>query len=401
MSATDLLIAGHGGGKQINIVPAVKPAYLALEAAAKGGSHWARITISGLQALSSGRLGKNNIFVRPNSMVARGQEQFFVILPGCKATVERMPNDTYKIVDLTMDSGYFELNSQDSMTGLYKANKVKSVWQVKYLSDGKVIPDGGTTVRQRVVGISDGCYKHAAEAAIDIASLISKAPGAGGKYFNDFDLHYTAAGKKTLGGLKNYRQACNPLSNESIHGSALMLATTMNAAKNIEGVSWVSEFGGSAVLTQAMKILADQGVSLKNHTAFLYRPNTNVDEAATWAHKIGLNLDRKFVLTLAGDYMGNRNQVGMILNRFKAEKGYRVGNMCWDLACQGKNIQGGVAMATLAIGGAGMAMTVPTWPILASIGTALGFTAGVVKAGSSLTEHFAPRFFNKHVSKIT
>ena len=54
----------------------------------------------------------------------------------------------------------------------------------------------------------------------------------------------------------------------------------MVATKGIEGVSWVAEFGGAAVLTQAMKILADQGVTLEDHTAFLYRPNTNVEEAA-------------------------------------------------------------------------------------------------------------------------
>jgi hypothetical protein len=394
-----LLIAGKGGGKKVNVVPAHKPAYELLETAAKT-NHWARLAVAGLTALSSGVLGKNNIFVKPSHQVANWKDKFDVILPGCRATVERLPNDSYWIVSLAMDAAYFELNNQNTMTGLYRAEKVKSNWMVDYLKNGQIVPDSGKVVRQRIVGIADTVYEDAEIAANEMASLISKAPGAGGKFFKNFDLHFTGGEGKSLGGLKNYSLACNPLSNESIHGSALMLATTMYAAKDIKGVSWVSEFGGSAVFTQAMKILADQQVKLEDHTAFLYRPNTNVEEAASLAHKIGLDLDRKFVFTTAGDFMGNRNQVGMIFKRFKAEKNYRVGNMCWDLVAQGKNVQGGVGMATLAIGSAGVAMTAPTWPILASIGAVLGVTVGVLKAGDSLAEHIAPRFYNKHIGKI-
>ena len=54
----------------------------------------------------------------------------------------------------------------------------------------------------------------------------------------------------------------------------------------------------------------------------------------------------------------------------------------------------------VAIGSAGIAITAPTWPILASIGTALGLTIGALKVGDALTEQFAPRFYNKHIGKI-
>ncbi len=58
----------------------------------------------------------------------------------------------------------------------------------------------------------------------------------------------------------------------------------------------------------------------------------------------------------------------------------------YSLLEQGANLQGGIAMSAMAVGSAGVAMTVPTWPILASIGTALGVTIGALKVGDALTE---------------
>lgn len=79
-------------------------------------------------------------------------------------------------------------------------------------------------------------------------------------------------------------------------------------------------------------------MTLKNHSAFLYRPNTNTNEAVQLAHKVGLQLDRKFLHTTTYDYMGNPDQVRMIFNRKKTDAGYTLGNTCFDLVCQGKNI---------------------------------------------------------------
>ena len=76
------LIAGQHGGKRIRIVPAVKPAFDQLAIKAKAGNHWARLAVLGLTSLASGRLGKNNIFVKPNLAVAHGAEEF---LSSCRA----------------------------------------------------------------------------------------------------------------------------------------------------------------------------------------------------------------------------------------------------------------------------------------------------------------------------
>ncbi len=396
VSTNSRTIAGNLGGKRVQIVPAYEKTYDLLNKAAQAGNHWARLAVGGLQALSSGRLGKDNIYVRPNEMVARGKEEFFVILPGIKATVERQLSDTYKIVYLEFDTAYFEENDKNTMTGLYSASKEDDRWLVEFNENGE-LPSGN--VGQRFVGISDRKYQNAESAAQLIAPLVSKAPGGGGPFFKKYDLHYTP-GEKSIGGLKNYRKSANPLTNESVFGSAQMLAHSMLKAKNIEGVSWVSELGGSVVLTQAMKILSDQGVKLPGHSAFLYRPSSNVNEAVQYAHALGLNLDRNFVNTEIGDYMGNRDQVAMIRRRIKNEDAYSTGNAIWDFSGQATKVQGITAMATAALGAIGVGMAVPTFPILAAIGGALGGGVTALKAGDTLAKHVAPRYYEKHIGKI-
>ncbi|MFL0799632.1 MAG: hypothetical protein K6L80_04215 [Agarilytica sp.] len=354
------------------------------------------MAVGGLQALSSGRLGKDNIYIRPNEMVARGKEQFFVILPGIKATVERQVNDTYKIDYLEFDTAYFEVNDQNTMTGLYNATKRSDKWDVEYLENGE-LSDGQTG--QRFVGVTDRRHHDAKDAAGTMAHRVSKAPGGGGPFFDKFDLHFTP-GEKSIGGLKNYNKAANPLTNESIYGSALMLAQSMIKSKDTKGISWVSEFGGSAVLTQAMKIVVDQNVKLAGHSAFMYRPSTNVNQAVMMAHELGLNLDRNFVTTEVGDYMGNRDQARMIVNRLKKEERYRVGNAVWDFSGQVTKVQGLTAMATAAVGAVGVGMAIPTFPILTAIGGAIGAGLAGLKTGDTITRHVAPKYYDKNVGKI-
>ena len=296
-----------------------------------------------------------------------------------------------------IDSGYFEMNSQNSMTGLYSAKKSNNgQWGALIKESGKLSKDGDS---QRFVCVTDGDHGNATEAANAVAPLLAQAPGAGGVFFNNFDFHYTKALGK-IGGLRNYKLAASPKNDSSIYGSAQMLANTMHKAKNIQGITWVSTLGGSAVLTQAMNMLVDMNVKLNNHSAFLYRPRTNTTRAVEFAHKLDMKLDRNFSKTDAFDYMGNRNQISTIYRRFRREKDYHFGNAFFDLACQGGKVQGIAGMAIGAATLAGAPMAVPTIPIFASIAAAIGTTAGALKIGDSLAESVAPYWYNKHIGKI-
>lgn len=391
-------IAGFSGGKRVYVVPAVELPFKRLKEKALDGNHWARLTVYGLTNLASGRIGKDNIFIRPNSMVRNGVEEFFVFLPGCKATVERLPDDSYKVLALTIDPGYSEITSESSSTGIYKARKTEGgAWATTYSEKNKISEGDGPTY----VGVCDGRYKNSKDAAEYVANLVNKAPGAGGPFFNSFDLHYTnSASKQSFGGLKQYKQAINPLSNSDIMGSSIMLANAMYQARDQEKVMWVSEFGGSAILTQAMKILSDKGIKLRSHSAYLYRPNTSTNEAVKYAHSLGLNLDRNFAKTTMFDYVGNRDQISMIYNRYKNEENYKAGNAAFDFVTQVKNVQGLKALAVTGFAAMGVTLATPTIPVLTQIAGILGVSAGALKIGDSLAENIAPRIYNKHIGKI-
>lgn len=290
MGATFPLISGRYGGKRISVVPGYQPHYDQLEKASNAGQHWARLAVQGLTSLSAGRLNKDNVFVRPNEMVRNGVEEFIVVLPGCKATVCRQVNDEYKVVCLELDTLYFEGSSDNTATGMYRATKDREQWEVRRLSKGRVdqgeeAPSGH---HQHIVAVSDQKYPGAHDAAKKMAPLLAKTPGAGSSGFDLFDVHYT--GGKDSGTLLNkYRNAVRPLENENVNGSAIMLAKSMYEARKIKKISWVSEFGGSKILTQAMKILADGGVKLEHHHVFLYRPQSSPDAALKEANRLGTN----------------------------------------------------------------------------------------------------------------
>lgn len=82
------------------------------------------------------------------------------------------------------------------------------------------------------------------------------------------------------------------------------------------------------------------------------------------AHQLILQLDRNFLKTTSFDYMGNRDQLRMIFNRHKAEKGYTAGNAAFDLVRQGKNVQGIAALAVPAAGAFGASVAMPAIPVL-------------------------------------
>ncbi|MBQ0789847.1 MAG: hypothetical protein KBT50_04440, partial [Cycloclasticus sp.] len=209
----------------------------------------------------------------------------------------------------------------------------------------------------------------------------------------------------SLGGLKNYKKAINPNSNTDVHASALLLAKTMYDARKVNGVRWVSEFGGSAVLTQAMTILAAQGIKLDKHYVFLYRPTSAPNKALEAAQAVGLKLDRKFSNPHMFDVIGNQGQLSVILNRIKHEEDYTAFKASADLIAQGKSVQGlGTTVATVA-GGVGLSMAAPAavLPYLTALGAVAAMAGKVIGGaviGANVVEANLPAFYDRVKSKF-
>lgn len=257
-----------------------------------------------IHGMSSGRDNSKYVYVRPGPILTREREEFFVTLPGCKATMERRSNDQYYLMDLTIDDTYSVINSLTEATGLHKAKKRNSDWSSTFYKDGQTDASGNEI---RIAAITDGNHENAQEAAKTIAASIAKAPDApSGKNFTEMDLHYTH-GTGKHGGLLNRKMAKKPLDNDKIHGSAILLSKSMMGAQD-KRITWVSEKGGSAVLTQALEIVSKNNVRLKKHNVFLYDPTTSTNQALQAARRAGIELDRYAVHTGIFNPMGNSGQ---------------------------------------------------------------------------------------------
>lgn len=401
----ELVIAGNHSGKPVKITQNAEPVYRELVKLAKSSkNYWAQITVKAINELSAGRLHQNNIFIKPGAMYRDGVEDFVMILPGCKVTCEKLASDEFKILGFEADLNYGALINQQQKPSLYEAKKdnTRNRWVARRQPSAKI-----KTEKDRLVAISDSGYEDASDAARTASPRVADAPMSGGGFrvdSNGFDIHYTP-GEKRIGGMKNYRRAIRPNQNELLHESALLLARTMYQAKDIQGVAWISEFGGSGVLTQAMKILADRGVELKKHTAFLYNPTTSPNEAAKAAHALGLKLDRKFNKTKMMNIVGNRDQLEMIWNRFRNEREYTLLKASSDVVAHGKSLQGlGATVGSIAAA-AGLTMTAPAaaTAFLAALGSAAalaGIAASTTKMGNTLVENFLPKHHDKLKSKF-
>ncbi|MBQ0727710.1 MAG: hypothetical protein KBT77_10220 [Thalassolituus oleivorans] len=398
----ELIIAGQNSGKPVSITPIAEPIYHEMVKLARGGNYWAGLCVNGVHSLVNGRLHQSNIFVKPGAVLKDGREEFVMILPGCKVTVEKLANDGFKVLYFKADLNYFELQKLGDEPGLYRAEKAGHKWTAEFVKSGKALAKDN-----RLVAIGDGNHKRYKLAARDIAPRLADSPISGGATFVDtvgFDFHYTPK-LGSLGGLKNYKKAINPNSNTDVHASALLLAKTMYDARKINGVRWVSEFGGSAVLTQAMTILAAQGIKLDKHYVFLYRPTSAPNKALEAAQAVGLKLDRKFSNPHMFDVIGNQGQLSVILKRLKHEKDYTAFKASADLISQGKSIQGlGTTVATVA-GGVGLSMAAPAaiLPYLTALGATAALAGKVIGGaviGANVVEANLPAFYDRVKSKF-
>jgi hypothetical protein len=400
----DLIIAGQHSGKPVKITPAAKPIYDNLVKLARDETnYWAQITVKAINELAAGRLHQSNIFVKPGAVHRNGTEEFVMILPGCKVTCEKLDADGFRILYFEADIHYGEAIKSGAKPGLYTATRADNKWKTKNQKSGYI-----ESKEDRLVAICDSGYESPTNAATIAAPRLGEAPMSGGGFRvnnNGFDLHYTPD-EKRIGGLKNYRNAIRPNQNTELHESALLLARTMYQAKDIKGVAWISEDGGSGVLTQAMTILAAQGVQLPNHTAFLFNPTTSPNVAVKAAHAIGLTLDRKFTKTRMANVVGNRDQLEMIGNRWKNKDDSLTALQAGaDTLAHGMSLQGlGITAGTVAAA-VGVGMTAPA--ALTAFLTALGgaVAAGAIagstaKLGNTLVENLLPSHHDKLKGKF-
>ncbi|UTA46938.1 hypothetical protein L1F30_12280 [Simiduia sp. 21SJ11W-1] len=385
------IIAGEKSGKPVYITPQAKTIYDELYKLAKRNNYWAQTTVKGIQELAAGRLHMNNIFVHPGSARRDGKEEFVVVLPGCKVTAEKLDGDGYKLLYFEPDAHYFELLPEDARPGLYRAEHKNRGWLSRPVKDGSV-----NKRDDYVIVVSDSGHGQTEDAIDAAAASAGATPFFSGKQVEriGFDYHYTP-GDKRIGGLRNLRKALRPLDMEDLNGSALLLAKSMASASKQKGIVWVSERGGSAILSQALKILSTQGVKLKDHHLFMLEPTTTTKDAIESAIKLEMKFERNVAKVGFLNVVGNSGQLGAITARLK-DKSYTRKMASVDFVKQGLTIQGGIAAVGTLLAAGGATVSAPAVPaIISFIAAVAGGTVGGVAAASTVTEQIAPKLHHR------
>ena len=353
-------IVGGAGGKRVKCSSQALPVYNDLVGLANGGNYWAGLVVKGIKALTSGRMSMNNVYVQKETQLAYGRGIFYLVLPGVRATLEDCADGTYELRGLKADENYMRMQKDKQKPGLWRVSKELQIDPV-FQSNGEIQRENfrPVVVSDRATDDPRDIAKAARNDLVKVDATIERMVSGSG-----FDLHHTPGNEGGIVGLKAAHKAIATAPAKAITESATLLANTMYRARNIEGVLWFSDWGGSAVLTRAMQILArEKNAGFKNHAIFLNRPTSNASEALALAEKLEFKLGGK----------GGKS-TGLRLNEVKGN------HLRAEISIKGaiQTTSFGVSAAGASYGLAGIAPTVGG--IVGLVG-ALAFVTSTVRVG--------------------
>jgi hypothetical protein len=280
-------IAGQSGGKQVYCSPQALPVFNQLVALANKGNYWAGLIVRGIKGLTSGRLHMDNVYVQKESKLAYGRGLFYVVLPGVTATLEDREDGTYELKSLKADMNYLQLQKDKQKPGLWRVYEQKDK-RPTFQQDGRILK---REYRPVVIGdrAVDDPHQVALATRDDLVTINTTIKDMVRN--SGFDLHHTP-GDGGIVGLKKAKAALADAKGKALVESATLLANTMYSARNVQGVLWFADWGGSAVLTRALQILKGQNLKLEKHSVFLNRPTSSSSQA--------LKLVEDLEMTVAG-----------------------------------------------------------------------------------------------------
>lgn len=341
------VIAGKAAGnKVVAETPQIAIACAELAKMARDGNYWARVSINYINALTSRQM--KTVFVREGVKTADNRQLFVMLMPGISMEFSQHSNSNYIIHSLVLDTSYSELQKGFEKPGLFRVKKANNNEYQAVLTD-QVLADKG-----RIVTVSDQ-YQNTEIAAAQTARA---AKGPRDNYAVDrmgFDMHFTP-GMGDVGGLMK-KNSQNPEGTRKIHESAFLLAKSMQDARSTDGVYWISEAGGSGILTRALQILKTRKISFEGagHHIFFSGPKTDLLKAQELSLDLKLQFERKAYSIKPFAGAGNWASIKAPLQRRKKDpKNYSLTQMGVDMCKGPQAIVGGVALASsLGLGGLG------------------------------------------------
>ncbi len=295
------VIAGKNNGRKILCSNCVLPKYNNLVSLSHT-NYWANLIVKSIIGLTSGRLNKDNIYIKQGTSIAYGKgDAFYLILPGVTASLEEHPDGGFILQTLNIDKAYEEQQKQAQKPGLWRINQ-NIGHNPEFIDDGKVtqidirpvVIANMTESDQRIV------INETHQSLMDVETTKGTTQNYG------FDLHFTPGGSGIMG-LKKAKDAISTDKDKKIVESAMLLANTMYRAHKQKGVIWFSDYGGSAILTRALQILhREKGVTLENHSIYMNHPTSMSKEAIEAAKALKLTeFDKKSGILNPKEFIGH------------------------------------------------------------------------------------------------
>src|SRR5690606_34382152 len=245
------------------------------------GNHWARVCVNYINALTSRKMP--TVFVREGAKTADNRQVYVLLVPGLRMEFSQHPNSAFVIHELFLDDSYFELQKTHKKPGLFKVRKSSGgIYEGELIK--KISPIPG-----RAVAISE-CTGDLSRAMDESGRAVKEPLGNSIVDRFGFDMHHTPM----VNGPKRLRRRAHE-QNKMVRESAHLLAKAMVDARNVEGVYWISQSGGSSVLTQALNLLTKWNVNFEGtgHHVFFSGPTTSIVKAQNLAYDLNLKFERK------------------------------------------------------------------------------------------------------------
>lgn len=294
-------VAGKSAGRKVLCSPQALPVFDSLVSLANGGNYWARLIVQGIRGLTSGRLHMDNVYVKQETSLAYGRGVFYVVLPGVRATLEDRADGTFVLQTLQADLGYLEGQGQNTKPGLWRVQVNSDEPTAEFQADGSIQRKEG-----RAVVIADRSTRRPIDEATRARKYLDQTDTTMKMTVSHsgFDLHYTPG--KEIVGLKSAKKALNTDQGKEMVESAMLLANTMYRARSVPGVTWLAEWGGSAILTRALQILAQEKLAeFEKHRIILHRPTSNSSEAEKLAQALKMGFIEKRTGITPKEIVGN------------------------------------------------------------------------------------------------
>lgn len=373
------ILAGKTAGtKVVTHDRRIVGAHRALVNMARSGNHWARLCVNYINALTSRKMP--TVFVREGAKTPDNRQIYVLLVPGLRMEFSQHANSDFVIHGLSLDDSYRKLQEKQKRPGFFRVMK---------RTDGDYqgeLVDRITADKDRVVAISD-YSENADSAAIKCARAAKQTRDSYTIDRRGFDMHFTP-GEARFGGLMPLKSR-SPERSQVFRESAYLLAKTMAESRKVEGVYWITEGGGSGVLTEALRILKAQKVDFKgtDHHVFFSGPTTSLVKAQNLAYDLSLGFERKaYSVGMSTSVMDTIKAPWH--RRQKDRDNYSRLQMGVDMCKGGPQLAiGGIAIASsFGLGGAG------------------GFIVGAGVAGftalTALTKAFSPNTYDRIKGKF-